>query len=185
MDNPESTKMDDLESTKMDSLESTEMDNLESIKMDDLESTKKRALRILGNRNFSEREMQRRLINKGETQENAEETVRWLVSLGYINDEDYAGLIVRHYSAKGYGIARIRDELYKRGIPRDLWDEKLVVLDESETSDATLEFLRKKLGESKDKNDLRRATDSLVRRGFTYDEARAAVNKYLSKHDDV
>ena len=169
MDNPESTKMDDLELTKM----------------DNLESTKKRALRILGNRNFSEREMQRRLISKGETQENADETVRWLVELGYINDTDYAGLIVRHYSDRGYGISRIRDELYKRGIPRDLWDEKLAVLDESEISEASLEFLRKKLGESRDKDDLRRAADSLVRRGFSYDGARAVINRYLSDHDDM
>ena len=172
-----------LESTEIDKPESTKMTDLESTKIADLESTKKRALRILGNRNFSEHEMQRRLISKGETQENAGETVKWLVELGYINDADYAGLIVRHYSIKGFGISRIRDELYKRGIPRDLWDEKLAMLDESGTSDATLEFLRKKLGESKDKDDLRRATDSLVRRGFTYEEARAAVNKYLSETD--
>ena len=157
------------------------MDNPEYTKLDNLESTKKRALRILGNRNFSEREMQRRLISKGEAQENAEETVRWLVELGYINDADYAGLIVRHYSDRGYGISRIRDELYKRGIPRNLWDEKLAGLDESEISEATLEFLRKKLGDSKDRDDLRRATDSLVRRGFSYDDARAAVNRYLSE----
>jgi len=159
------------------------MNDLESATMDNLESTKKRALRILGNRNFSEREMQRRLVSKGETQENAEETVRWLVELGYINDADYAGLIVRHYSTKGYGISRIRDELYKRGIPRDLWDEKLAGLDETLISDATLEFLRKKLGDSKDKNDLQRATDALVRRGFTYDEARTAINRYVSETD--
>jgi len=177
MDNPEPTKMDDPESGKPENLEFTKMENLES--------TKKRALRILGNRNFSENEMQRRLVGKGETQENAEETVRWLVELGYINDSDYAGLIVRHYSAKGYGISRIKDELYKRGIPRDLWDEKLDELDESGTIDAALEFLRKKLGESKDKDDLRRAADSLVRRGFTYDEARAAINRYVSEHDDM
>ena len=181
MDNMESTKMDDLEFTKLDNPESTKMLNLESTKMGNLESTKKRALRILGNRNFSEREMQRRLVSKGETQENAEETVRWLVELGYINDADYAGLIVRHYFDRGYGISRIRDELYKRGIPRNLWDEKLAVLDESEMNDASVEYLRKKLGESKDKDDLRRATDSLVRRGFTYEEARAAVNRYLSE----
>ena len=183
--NPESVKMTSLESTKMTDPESVKMTDLESTKMTDLVSTKKRALRILGNRNFSEHEMQRRLVSKGETQENSEETVRWLVELGYINDADYAGLIVRHYSAKGYGVSRIRDELYKRGIPRDLWDEKLAMLDESGTSDATLEFLRKKLGESKDKDDLRRAADSLVRRGFTYDEARTAVNRYMSEHDDM
>jgi len=147
--------------------------------MDNLEKTKKRALRILGSRSFSEQEMLKRLTGKGETQENAEETVRWLVELGYINDSDYATLIVRHYAAKGYGEARIRDELYKRGIPRDLWDEKLSELDDTEMEDAALEFLNKKLRGSDDKDDIRRASDALVRRGFSYDEARAAVNMYL------
>jgi len=148
-----------------------------------IEDTKKRALRILGNRSFSEREMLKRLTGKGESQEDAEETVKWLVDLGYINDCDYATLIVRHYSAKGYGMARIRDELYKRGIPRDLWDEKLDELDDTDVGDAALEFLSKKLRGSTDKDDLRRACDALVRRGFSYDEARSAVNRYLDNED--
>jgi len=145
----------------------------------DPEATKKRALRILGNRNFSEQEMRKRLIGKGEPTEAAEEAVAWLVELGYINDSDYASLIVNHYSGKGYGVSRIRDELYKRGIPRDLWDEKLAMLDEEDMTDMALEFLNKKLRGSEDKDDLRRASASLVRRGFSYDEARAAINRYL------
>ena len=147
--------------------------------MRNLEDTKKRALKILGHRSFSEKEMLKRLVNKGESQENSEETVRWLVELGYINDTDYATLIVRHYSLKGYGVSRIRDELYKRGIPRDLWDDKLAELDDAEMGDSALEFLSKKLRGSEDKDDLRRASDALVRRGFSYDDARAAVNRYL------
>ena len=147
--------------------------------MADLEATKKRALKILGNRSFSEQEMFKRLTGKGETEENAAEAVSWLVELGYISDTDYATLIVRHYSAKGYGVTRIRDELYKRGIPRDLWDEKLDEIDENEMDDAALEFLKKKLRGSEDKDDLRRASDALVRRGYSYDDARAAVNRYL------
>ena len=147
--------------------------------MDNLEATKKRALRILGNRNFSEQEMYKRLTGKGETPENSEETVKWLVELGYINDSDYARLIVSHYSGKSYGTSRIRDELYKRGIPRDMWDEKLASLDETEMHDTALEFLRKKLRGSEDKDDLRRVSNALVRRGYSYDEARAAVSRYL------
>jgi len=147
--------------------------------MSDLDATKKRALRILGNRSFSEQEMKKRLTSKGETQENAEETVNWLVELGYINDSDYAKIIVGHYSGKGYGISRIRDELYKRGIPRDMWDEKLAELDETQMNDTALEFLRKKLRGSTEKDDLRRASDALVRRGYSYDDARAAVNRYM------
>jgi len=151
--------------------------------MADPESTKKRALKILGNRSFSEQEMFKRLTGKGETEENAAEAVRWLVELGYINDHDYAVLIVRHYSAKGYGVARIRDELYKRGIPRDLWDEKLDEINEDEMEDAALAFLKKKLRGSDDKDDLRRASDALVRRGYSYDDARAVVSRYLECPD--
>jgi len=147
--------------------------------MSNLEETKKRALKILGSRNFSEQEMLKRLTSKGETEENAAEAVRWLVELGYINDSDYATLIVRHYSAKGYGETRIRDELYKRGIPRDLWDEKLEEIDDGEMNDVALEFLKKKLRGSEDKDDLRRASDALVRRGFSFDDARAVINRYL------
>jgi len=147
--------------------------------MDSLEKTKKRALRILGNRSFSEKEMLKRLTEKGETREDSEETVRWLVELGYINDNDYATLIIRHYSGKGYGIARIKDELYKRGIPRDLWDEKLAELDDVELSDTALEFLQKKLRGSDDKDDIRRASAALVRRGYSYDDVKSTINRYL------
>ena len=147
--------------------------------MDNLENTKKRALKILGSRTYSEKEMFKRLTDKGETQEDAGETVRWLVELGYINDFDYATLIVRHYSGKGYGVARIKDELYKRGIPRDMWDEKLAELDGDEMDDTALEFLKKKLRGSDDKDDLRRASAALVRRGYSYDDAKSAINRYI------
>ena len=147
--------------------------------MDDLDQTKKRALKILGSRNFSEKEMIKRLTSKGESEEDAAEAVRWLVELGYINDDDYATLIVRYYVLKGYGETRIRDELYKRGIPRDLWDEKLSERSKDETEDAAYAFLKKKLRGSSDKDDLRRASDALVRRGFSYDNAKTAINMYL------
>ena len=147
--------------------------------MNNIEDTKKRALKILGSRNFSEQEMLKRLTGKGETEENSAEAVRWLVELGYINDSDYATLIVRHYSAKGYGVVRIRDELYKRGISRELQEEKLDEINDEEIGDAALEFLKKKLKGSEDKDDLRRATEALARRGFSFDDARAAMNRYL------
>ena len=147
--------------------------------MDNLENTKKRALKILGNRRFSEKELYDRLTSKGESQENSEETVAWLVSLGYINDETYALQIVEHYSYKGYGLARVRDELYKRGIPRDMWDSVLTAIDNDGASDAAVAFLSKKLRGSLEQNDIRKARDALVRRGFSYDDAKLAVTKYL------
>jgi len=150
----------------------------------DISDTKKRALRMLAKRNFSESEMSKRLIEKGETQEDAEETVRWLTQLGYIDDSNYAALIVNHYAKRGYGKARIKEELYKRGIARDMRDEKLALIDENEGEYAALELLRKKLKGSEDKDDLRRARDALVRRGFSYDDANSAISAYLSARSE-
>jgi len=154
--------------------------------MSDLESTKKRALKILGSRNFSEQEMVKRLTSKGESEENANEAVKWLVSLGYINDVSYASMIVSHYVTRGYGEARIRNELYKRGIPRELWDEQLSSIQDPDFkfSDPALDFLVKKLRGSDDKDDLRRAKDALLRRGFGFDEASAALGRYVSQLQD-
>ena len=144
-----------------------------------LGATKKRALRIMGRRNMSAADMEKRLLDKGEPPDLVRETVDWLISMGAINDPEYAVLIVRHYCAKGYGPARVRDELFKRGIPRELWDSVLENLDAEESADAAYDFLVKRLKGSTDRDDIRRASDALVRRGFGFDDARAAVNRYL------
>ena len=46
------------------------------------------------------------------------------------DSEEYAAMIVRHYSAKGYGENRIKAELSRRGIARELWEDALVFLPE-------------------------------------------------------
>ena len=147
-----------------------------------LSSSKSRAMRILGARSMSAQEMERRLVSKGEPREVASETVRWLEEIGAVNDEQYADSIVKHYRAKGYGIAKIRDELFRRGIPREMWDEILSGLDSFE--EAAYDFVVAKLGDSRDRKDIKRVTDALCRRGFSYDEARSAVNRYLANLEE-
>lgn len=66
------------------------------------------------------------------TQEQAETVADWLEDLGYLNDREYAKTVVRHYSAKGYGDRKLRDELFRRGVPRELWTEVLEEAQEPE-----------------------------------------------------
>ena len=145
-------------------------------------SSRARAIRILGSRNLSKSEMERRLMSRGEARETARSTTSWLEDIGAINDGEYAETIVRHYSAKGYGISRIRHELHRRGIPREMWDEALTRL--GSMDDAAYDFIVSKLRGSRDKTELRRATDALCRRGFSYEEARAAVSRYIENVDE-
>ncbi len=73
-----------------------------------------------------------KLTEKGISNTDAEEVADWLCGLGVVNDERFAGLVVRHYAAKGYGKRRICDELYRRGIDRELWDAAFAELPETD-----------------------------------------------------
>ena len=85
-------------------------------------------------------------------------------------------MCVRHYAAKGFGPGRIRNELYRRGVPRELWEAALEELPEQD--DEIDRLLRRKLrGDVTDRDAVRKATDYLYRRGFRYEDIRAAVER--------
>ncbi|MFB0919386.1 MAG: regulatory protein RecX [Oscillospiraceae bacterium] len=145
----------------------------------ELSKCKERALRIIGARPLSKKELFDKLVEKGEASENAEECVEWLCRLHYLDDAQYAGMIVRHCAAKGYGAQKIKSELYRHGVPKNLWDEALEEM--PETDDKVYELLCRRLkGSQTDRAELKKATDALFRRGFSWDEIKAAVNKYTA-----
>ena len=92
------------------------------------ERAKARALRLLEKRDYSKAELAAKLVEKGEDPAEAEAVSERMAELGFVNDENYAGMVVRHYAAKGYGRARIREELRRRRVPRELWDAALCEL---------------------------------------------------------
>ena len=83
--------------------------------------------------------------------------------------------IVRHYLKKGYGEQRIRSELYRRGIPRDYWDEALKEL--SGTEEQIDRYLRSRLKDPTDREEVRKLSAALARRGFSWDEIRSAFDR--------
>lgn len=148
----------------------------------ELNSAKTRALRILGSRNLSAREIEKRLTERGISDLSAKMTVEWLEEVGAINDVEYASSIVNYYATKGYGPARIRDELYKRGIPRDLSDAAMNGA--GADKEAAYDFIKKKLGDSREEIDIRKVTQALYRRGFAFEDAISAVRDYIKSSDD-
>ncbi|MBQ9165692.1 MAG: regulatory protein RecX, partial [Oscillospiraceae bacterium] len=104
-------------------LEGKEFDRLVSSSLDT--QAKARAARMIGARPLSKTELVNRLVSKGEGQEQAQKAADWLEDLGAVNDREYAKTIVRHYDARGYGPQKIREELYRRKVPRGLWDQAM------------------------------------------------------------
>ncbi|MGM9521323.1 MAG: regulatory protein RecX [Oscillospiraceae bacterium] len=139
-------------------------------------NAKARALRILGTRSLSKKELYDRLVEKGETEEDSAEAVDILEALGFLDDSEYAASIVRHYSQRGYGAGRIKNELYRRGVPRELWDEALS--DMPEDTEAIDALIARRLGSgSTDRKELKRTTDMLLRRGFSWEQIKSALRR--------
>lgn len=145
-----------------------------------------RAMHIIGARPMSKKQLYNRLLEKGELAENALATVERFEEIGLINDEAYAAMVVRHYAAKGYGKRRVQNELYRRGVPRDMWDAALEEMPEDEQAQEQIDrLLRRRLkSENPDRAELKKATDALARRGYSWDEIKSAVARFQDGSDD-
>ena len=145
------------------------------------EDAKARALKILERRDVSRKMLLDKLTEKGVADADAEEVADWLCGLGVVSDERFAGLVVRHYAAKGYGERRIREELYRRGIDRELRD---AALEELTGSDERLDrLLGAKLRGDASPENLQRTQNYLLRRGYSWEDIREATERYLSGKD--
>lgn len=145
-------------------------------------SARERAVRIISAAPVSRRELQSRLVRKGETEEHAQQAVQWLDELHLLDDAEVAAQIVRSGAAKGYGAARIRQMLYEKKIPRELWDDALSQLPPQ--GNAIDEFLRRRFrGAKPDQKELKRATDALLRRGHSWRDIRSALERYAPEEE--
>lgn len=146
-------------------------------------STKAQAVNMIASRPLSKKELQKRLQRKGSDEEDAQAAVAWLEGMGAVNDAAYAASLVRHYSTRGYGVGRIREELQRRGVPRELWED---ALEERSDSAETLDTLiRKKCkGDLDDPKERKRVCDALLRRGFSWSEVKAALSRYTEILED-
>ena len=144
-------------------------------------SAKMRAVRIVSASNISKKDLEQRLIRKGEDPGQAKEAVAWMSELNLLDDRRTAEQIVHRCISKGYGLSRAKQALFEKRIPKEYWHE--VLEDYPDQTDAIVNFLRSRLGGQWEDKDLRRAMDALVRRGHSYSEIRRGL-QMLSVDED-
>ena len=138
---------------------------------------RERALELLSRKPQSRRELTRQLIEWGAGPEEADAVCDRMEELGYLTEAAYAARIVEVYSARGFGEKKLRDELYRRGVPREEWDEALARVEDA--TQAIDDFLQKKLtGWTGDRKQLQKVTAALARRGFSWSDIRDALARY-------
>ena len=137
-------------------------------------SAKMRAVRIVSAASVSRRDLEARLVRKGEDPQQAKEAVAWMEDLHLVDDRATAEQVVSSCISKGYGLARAKQALYEKRIPKEYWDEALA--DYPDQTGKITAFLKSRLDADSDEKQVRRAVDALIRRGHNYGTIRRALD---------
>ena len=145
-------------------------------------SAKMRAVRIVSASSVTKRDLEQRLVHKGEDPEQAKEAVQWMSDLNLLDDSRVAEQVVQRCISRGYGLARAKQALYEKKVPKQYWDEALA--DYPDQLDRITDFLHARLGNGYDERELKRAIDALMRRGHSYAAIRKALNRLKLDQED-
>jgi len=112
--------------------------------------------------------------------------------MGALHDDFLAEDVARSYRSRGYGPARIRMALRKRGIPNEIVEQVLNAngdepqgrgSGEPESADSAFAVLRRKAAQFRREPDPRKrkakAVRCLVGRGFSYEDAISAADRWM------
>ena len=153
------------------------------------------AVEILAKRLVSTAELRSKLAAKKlYSPAEIDEAVLAVKRMGALHDDFLAEDIARSYRSRGYGPARIRMALRKRGIPQEIIEQTLNGKDEdaapeesdsgqSEDGDNAFAVLHRKAAQFRREPAPRKrkakAVRCLVGRGFTYEDAIEAADRWM------
>ena len=144
-------------------------------------SAKMRAVRIVSASSVSRRDLEQRLVRKGESEAQAKAAVEWMEDLHLLDDRETARQIVSRCAAHGYGVARAKQMLYEKKIPKEYWSDALE--DYPDQTEHILKFLESKITDPADQKQIKRAIDALLRRGHSYGQVRRALAEMSAEAD--
>ena len=144
-------------------------------------SAKMRAVRIVSASSVSRRDLEQRLVRKGESEAQARAAVEWMEDLHLLDDRETARQIVSRCAAHGYGVARAKQMLYEKKIPKEYWSDALE--DYPDQTAHILKFLESKITDPADQKQIKRAIDALLRRGHSYGQVRRALTEMSAEAD--
>ena len=144
-------------------------------------SAKMRAVRIVSASSVSRRDLEERLVRKGEDPDQARQAVAWMEELHLVDDRNTAESVVHSCISKGYGLQRAKQALYEKRIPKEYWEEALS--DYPDQMDKIVSFLRSRLDGDSDGREVKKAIDALMRRGHSYSKIREGL-RYISLDSD-
>ena len=145
-------------------------------------SAKMRAVRIVSASSVSRKDLEERLVRKGEDPLQAREAVAWMEEMNLVDDRATAESVVHSCISKGYGLQRAKQALYEKRIPKSCWEDALA--DYPDQLEWIEKYLRSRLDEDSDEKQIRKAIDALMRRGHSYRTIRQALGNISFDTDE-
>lgn len=155
----------------------------ELIARSDAARAKEKALYLLEHRPHSKRELEDKLA-RTVGREAAGQAAGRMEELGLIDDADYARRLAEELARKGFAAPRIRQELLRRGIGRELAAqeaERAAAAPEDALHSLIERRFARQLGEEKGR---RRAVAALQRMGYRWEEIRSALRAFGGEPED-
>lgn len=147
-----------------------------------------RALNMLAFQARSARDLRRRLVQKGEDPAHVDAAIERLVANGLLDDASFARQFARsRVAGQGASKRRLQQDLFKRGVGREVADEAIaeVLSDEGVDEGEVVERVARKKARSLAKLDAptrrRRLYSFLARRGYEADAIRRAMAAVLDR----
>ena len=141
-----------------------------------------KAVDLLSRRDHSRKELLDKLRQKGYG-EYAVEAIEKLNDYGYIDDRRFAQIFAEELvRLKSYGKKRVEQELYRKGIERDIICE--VISECDFPSEKLAEIIERKYSRYlNDEKGVNKTVNALLRLGYTYTEIRDAIREITDRED--
>lgn len=136
---------------------------------------------LLSRRDHSVKELKEKLLRTVD-EASADKAIERFLELGYLDDEKFAKALAKHlYEVKNYSDNHVRQELYKRGISREIVYD---IIDNSEIDsiETIINLVTKKYyNKLNAENGKEKVVAALMRKGFSYGDIKTALHRIENK----
>lgn len=160
--------------------ELTDGELIDIIKSVDESECQEYANSLVNQKLYTEKKLREKLYSKQFSSISINSVVDKLKGYGYIDDFLYAETYIEELKNK-YGVMKLKQKLYERGISREIIDKCLEDFENQGTALAVLKI--KTRGQKPLKDDYPKLLRFLAQKGFQYDQAKNALNTFLEEFD--
>ena len=136
---------------------------------------------LLSRRDHSVKELKEKLLRTVD-EASADKAIERFLELGYLDDEKFAKALAKHlYEVKNYSDNHVRQELYKRGISREIVYD-IIDTSEIDSIETIINLVIKKYyNKLNAENGKEKVVAALMRKGFSYGDIKTALHRIENK----